>query len=365
MKILICVSSLYGGGAERVASLWINGFYHRNHEVSVILSNGLLPRAYNIPDEVPVYNIGSTINNRLVQAINSRITQKFKLHRIIAKIKPDVVITVFSTWGPMLEGLRKRYGFKMIATDHNAYERPENAPMPKALYQNKFVDNKSFDAVTVLTTPDKHILDKYIKRVFVLPNPLAFEIKGLNKNKDKTILSVGSIDRWYVKGFDVLIKAWGALSNNYNDWKLQIVGEGSWSNMDYLQGIVSEYCRPNSVEFCKYTPDLQSYYENASIFCLSSRYEGFGMVLIESMCFGCACIACDYKGRQREIIDDRLNGLICQPDNVDQMAKKISTLIEDDALRGYLQVNAIEKAKMYNLNTIMDKWNDILEIVCK
>ena len=107
--------------------------------------------------------------------------------------------------------------------------------------------------------------------------------------------------------------------------------------------------------------DIKKEYEKAEIFVLSSRYEGFGMVLTEAMSQGCACIACDYKGRQREIIENDNQGVICPTDNEEEIAKAISNIISNRQYRQKLQENAILRSKYYELPNIMARWNDIFE----
>ena len=96
---------------------------------------------------------------------------------------------------------------------------------------------------------------------------------------------------------------------------------------------------------------------------MSSRYEGFGLVLIEAMSQGCACIACDYKGRQCEIIQNDSQGLCCEPDDVDALAEAMRKMITDDEYRESIRNNAVERSKYYSLDNIMGKWEDLLSKV--
>ena len=116
----------------------------------------------------------------------------------------------------------------------------------------------------------------------------------------------------------------------------------------------------DSVDFPDYQSDIQPYYQRAAIFVLSSRYEGFGLVLIEAMSQGCACVACDYKGRQSEIVTNGVDGMTCEPDHVEALAQAIKKLIADDELRAQLQVNAIRRAEDFSIGHIMDRWEGLL-----
>ena len=115
-----------------------------------------------------------------------------------------------------------------------------------------------------------------------------------------------------------------------------------------------------TLEIKPYTSDIELEYKKAAIFVLSSRYEGFGLVLIEAMSQGCACIACDYKGRQSEIVNDGLDGLLCDVEDIQQLSDKIAYLIENDVERIKLQNNAIVSVSKFSIQNIVDEWNVLL-----
>jgi GalNAc-alpha-(1->4)-GalNAc-alpha-(1->3)-diNAcBac-PP-undecaprenol alpha-1,4-N-acetyl-D-galactosaminyltransferase len=93
---------------------------------------------------------------------------------------------------------------------------------------------------------------------------------------------------------------------------------------------------------------------------LSSRYEGFGLVLIEAMSQGCACVACDYKGRQGEIITNDKDGLLCEPESVDALAHSMEKLMMDNEYRKTVQMNAINRAGFYCVDHIISLWEQLL-----
>ena len=147
------------------------------------------------------------------------------------------------------------------------------------------------------------------------------------------------------------------IQSDFPNWTLRIAGGGDKTP---LEKICDELKISNRVELLGFV-DLKKQYESASIFVLSSRYEGFGMVLTEAMSQGCACIACDYKGRQREIITNDMQGIICSTDDEVSIANAIRRLIKDEVYRCELQKNAIERSKFYELPNIMNRWYEIFE----
>lgn len=163
------------------------------------------------------------------------------------------------------------------------------------------------------------------------------------------------------------------------NWRLQIAGTGSEESLQYLKSLCKENGVEDSVDFLGFVSDMESLYKKASVFVLSSRYEGFGLVLIEAMSQGCACIACDYKGRQREIFGELKNekveklksgtvevcntGILCPPEKVEALAAAMAKMIEDDEYRESIRGHAIERSGYYDIKNIARQWEERLNRV--
>lgn len=352
MKIIILVYCLTGGGAERVAASWANGLSALGHDVTIVTD--LSGQTYQTNDQIHLiqYRKSSIMSNsilsKLFRKIHNFYLNSTQLYRLIKDSKPDAVVSVLHLFGYplLLSRFLCRQKFPIIMTDHNAYERPKEVKMRWWQWKNKFIDNRFFDLVTVLTQRDKEILvNKGIRNVEVLHNPLFLEPIKTMPCKQKIVLACGRLDAWHYKGFDILVKAWKEIAYKYPDWKLRIVGHGSAQTKEFLYNIAGPDTR--NFEIVPYTPNIQEEYQKASIFVLSSRYEGWGLVMVEAMSQGCATIACDYNSRQAEVITDRDNGLLCQPDDVEELKRKIVNLIEDEDLRHRLQEKSAPSTKRF------------------
>lgn len=356
MRILFLCNKLTDGGAERVCVCWANGLVRRGHEVSIYTD--LTDEITYQPDEkvILIQNRGIFSNNFFI-----RRWYYFKdLRNLLVKEKIDVVISVshfytFSTW--LITKLCGK-GIRILMTEHNAFDRPSFRALTKREYIEKFILNRLWDHVTVLTQADKDFIGDRLKKVTVLPNPLFLEpVKSVPTDKEKIILAVGRMDVWRTKGFDLLINAWNAIGSKYQDWTLRIVGSGTKKNIDYLKSLVMP---GTNVEFLPYTKDIQEEYRNAEVFVLSSRNEGFGLVLIEAMSQGCACLASDYKGRQAEIVSHGYNGEIVNYDDVEAMAKGIENIVKNPDVRKKYQENAIVSLDRYKIDNVINN----LESLC-
>ena len=355
MNILFLCNKLTDGGAERVCVCWANGLVQREH--NVFIYTDLTDEISYRPDEKV-----TLIQNRGVFSDNFFIRRWYyykDLRNLLVKRKVDVIISVshfytFSTW--LLSRICGR-GTKILMTEHNAFDRPAFRALTKREYIEKFILNRLWNHVTVLTQADKDYIGGRLKNVTVLPNPLFLEpVKYVPTDKQKIILAVGRMDVWRTKGFDILINAWNTIGSKYQDWTLRIVGSGSKKNVKYLKSLVRT---GTNVEFLSFTKNIQEEYRNAEVFVLSSRNEGFGLVLIEAMSQGCACLASDYKGRQAEIITHGYNGEIIDHDDVEAMAKGIENIIKNPDFRKKYQVNAIVSIDRYKIDNVINRLEEI------
>ncbi len=376
MKILIVCTRLSFGGAERVAVMWANGFVEKGHEVMVV-SNLFDPITYQIDRRVLVRNLVSD-NQRKLKKWGSAIGN---VRKAVKEFQPNVVIGVMSTCSIIARMATMGNGIPVIATEHNSFERPSSAPLSRWEKFTKFFLNRVYSHVTVLTEVDRQYIGTRLKNVEVMPNPLALQPVEVIPEKKKVLLAAGRLDVWYTKGFDLLIKAWGLIKGENaagqrekcksktsvackmkdEGWRLQIAGTGSEESLEYLKQLCKENGVENSVDFLGFRTDIEELYKQSEIFVLSSRYEGFGLVLIEAMSQGCACVACDYEGRQREIIQDDSQGLCCEPDNVEALASAMKKMIEDDRYRESIRPHAIERSKDYSIDHIIDKWESLFQ----
>lgn len=362
MNILIFCNILSIGGAERVAVSWANGLSRLGHNV-YIMADTTVPQTYATDPDItiirrPTPKKGSV---NIVSKLLYRVRLINFIRETINKYKIDAVIKVLHVNGLELlvaSRLCKKRPV-VIMTDHNSYERPASAPLSHTAKWQKFRLNKWFDHVTVLTKRDKEITDaKGLKNVSVLYNPLFLPVREqIDRNKEKTILAVGRLDVWQIKGFDVLVKAWDRICDKYPDWRLKIVGGGSDKIREMLYALMTH---PDRMEIKQFTSDIVNEYRKAEVFVLSSRCEGWGLVLVEAMSQRCAVIACDYEGRQSEIISDGESGLLCPPDDVKSLSEKMEYLLSDPSAIKHLQENSTMNLERFSEENVAKNFEKII-----
>ena len=388
MKICMVCPRLCHGGAERVAVSLANGFADKGHHVS-FLSDLFEEKTYDLSPSVVLMNLVSRPHPKTIKWLSAI----FILRKWLKKERPDAVIGIMSLCSVIARLAAIGLKIPVIATEHDSYERPESAPMSLWAKIYKFHLCKVFKCVTVLAEADKEVVGHRMNNVVVMPNPLAISPVRTTPPKKHVILSAGRVDNWHYKGFDVLIKAWGKVVESRElrveseGWRLQIAGV--WRNPEtrvFLDGIAEECGVLDKIDYLGFKEDMTPIYADASVFVLSSRYEGFGLVLIEAMSQGCACIACDYKGRQMEIMEtlpsppclgrgaevqnakgdtffETPTGILCPPEDVEALAAAMAKMIEDDEYRESVRNNAVERSKYYSIENTVARWEELLNSI--
>ena len=195
-----------------------------------------------------------------------------------------------------------------------------------------------------------------LKDIKIIPNPLTIKVDEKSKLDSKIVLAVGRLTKQ--KGFDLLLESWKIVSSKHNDWNLVIVGEGE--EYESLNNKIKNIGIEESVSIKPFTRDIQQYYKNSSIFVLSSRYEGFGLVVLEAQAFGIPVVAFNCPTGPRNIINDGIDGYLVEAENIDKLAKQIIMLIKDKNIRTKVGENAIKNIEKFKIENIMKQWNSLI-----
>ena len=174
--------------------------------------------------------------------------------------------------------------------------------------------------------------------------------------KANKVIAVGR--HVYEKGFDRLLKIWQKVVINHPDWHLDIYGKSN-DNMD-LQKLATTLII-NNVTFFDPVKDINLKYQEASIYLLTSRFEGFGMVLIEAMESGLPCIAYDCPCGPRAIITNNEDGFLIENGNECDYINAVESLICDKEKRFEMGKKAKISSLKYNIDTIMPLWNTLFK----
>ena len=194
-----------------------------------------------------------------------------------------------------------------------------------------------------------------MENVSVIPDPIPVSLSLSNGVKKKRVITIGRYA--YQKGYDMLLQTWAEVEDKYVDWTLEIYGMGDQSlyrkMIDDL-GIDSKRCLLSGP-----VDDVGQVYKDSSIVVLSSRFEGFGLVLVEAMASGLSVVSFDCPAGPDEIITDGYDGLLVPSGDVKAMANKLMSLMADEELRNRFSKNAHQSARRYDMDMIAGKWVDL------
>jgi glycosyltransferase involved in cell wall biosynthesis len=214
----------------------------------------------------------------------------------------------------------------------------------------------SLDKFVVLTEEDKRIWDKLSNKI-VIPNPLTRYPDVHSSQNKKTVISVGSYDP--VKGFDMLIDAFALIANKCLDWKIDIYGDGP--DKQQLIEKIKNNNMDNRIVINPPTNIIYEEYQKSEFFVLSSRFEGFPLVLGEAMSCGIPCVAFNCKYGPEDIIRNNKNGLLVENGNIKELSEKILWMIEHVNERLRMGQIAREDIQKYKKEIVMQKWIDLFD----
>lgn len=356
-NIAFVIGKLSSGGAERVISTLSNEFINR-FNVTIITLEESLP-FYALHKEVNVVSCYHQIkkpsnffdsiklNYNLVKRI-SQIAKDHKIDLLIGFITSANIITTIAA---------KLNRIPCIISERNN-PLMNNVPRFWALLRTYVYPMAN--RLVLQTNGVKKIYLKKIRanKLVVLPNPIASGLSQLRKfdtEKKKIILTVGRLIE--DKCHKDLIEAFGAI--NPKGWKVQIIGDGNYKQK--LIKIIEENNLSNKVEILSKIKNIDSYYNQASIFVFTSKTEGFPNALLEAMHFGVPTISTDCNFGPSDLIEDGVNGNLIPVGDKELLTKKLSTLIEDKELQKQFSKNAIGSTEKYISANVAKQWEALID----
>ncbi len=212
---------------------------------------------------------------------------------------------------------------------------------------------RKYDYIVTLTKRDQLSWKKVMSNVAQVYNPLTISSSLKSDCKIKNVIAVGRLE--FAKGFDILINSWRKLARKHPDWTLTIFGEGSKRNE--LQDLIDTYSLTKSIFLMGRTANIVKEYANSSIFVLSSREEGFGLVITEAESCGLPIITFDCPNGPGEIVEDGFNGFVIDDvGNVDKLSKAICSLIENKELRRKMGEASLVSVQKFSEDIIKPQW---------
>jgi glycosyltransferase involved in cell wall biosynthesis len=381
MKILLVIDKMKNfAGIERILTCKMNYISEQTpHQVYLTtyeqqsqglpfqLNNKIFYNPINVP--MPQRNEMTLLRwLKAYHQIRGQFRKQFEL--LLSNIQPDLVIcTVYSY--QILDIIIKTSHHLGIKTVMESHTKGETVTIARKFKYNNYLfilfsiwDNhimkslKHCNYIVTLTKHDIPFWKNYSQRIEVIPNMLTITPKMVSDYGAKRVISAGRY--MSEKGFDRLLKAWNLIKKDFCDWELYIFGNGD--RLPY-QKIVDQLQLGGTVHLMPATKDIAEEFSKSSIYVMSSRYEGFGLVLAEAMSCGLPCISFDCPYGPREIITDGEDGFLAEDGNIEDLAKKIERLMSNVELRKNMGTKAIQNISRYKPETIMAQWINLFNSI--
>ncbi|MBO7046999.1 MAG: glycosyltransferase family 4 protein [Prevotella sp.] len=376
-KIVYCTPALYmAGGVERVLTLKANYFAeHFGYDITIILTEGKdKPLFYPLSDKIKVINLDinfeemwtcSFLKKAFVYLKKQRIFKK-RLSEELLRIRPDITMSLLrreiNFINEIQDGSKKIGELHVNRANYRNFEAGDSNVI-KNLFAKYWMRNlvshlKKLNRFVVLTEEDKASWTE-LDNVEVIPDPLAFDIDKVSPLTNKRVIAVGRYV--YQKGFDLLLQAWAKIEKQHPDWELAIYGMGD--RTPYKQIIEKLHIDRNRCHLNGPTDDIKQEYLNSSLFVFSSRFEGFGMVLIEAMACGLPVISFDCPCGPKDIVRHQEDGILVPSGDITLLANAMNQLMSDDTLRQEMSSKAVLNVRRFQLDVITQKWKSLFDSV--
>ncbi|RTI74708.1 glycosyltransferase family 4 protein [Campylobacter jejuni] len=375
-KIILTIQDIsLGGGGERVVVNLANAFSdlgYKTQILSISFQNHKI--SYKLNEDVELTILDKNNQLGLLDKISKKFQKNiFHIFKIFFKIyanhklskakkelfsfkwsKNDIIIDNVLQNNYFLPAIKKNKDlniFKLIHLDYDNFYR----------HCKYMKDLKYYKSLILLSDKQKHLWEKSNNNICNIANFIPFTPLKKSNLSQKVVLSVGRMGKEDQKGFLRLIDIWELVQKdgNFREWKLHIVGDGSLKK-EILHKIQAKKLE-HSIILLPFNQNIEEEYLKASIYVMTSYFEGFPMVLLETSSYAIPAISFDINTGPSDIIDNEKSGFLIEDGNLQEFANKLQVLMQDESLREEFGKNAKEKVqKEFNKEIIMQKWEKLI-----
>lgn len=375
MKIAYCIPSLYyPSGMERVLTLKANYFAeHFGYDIHIILTDGKDRKPYyELHPSVSIHQLDINFDEMYGHSLARRMYSYWVKQRLFKKrfndclcsIRPDITISLLrrdiNFINKVNDGSIKLGEIHFNKSNYRSFSDNHLPAYLQQMGRKRWMHQlirqlKKLERFIVLSHEDAAEWTE-LNNVNVIYNPLPFFPNRRSDGSQKQVIAAGR----YVpqKGFDRLVSAWRIVSQRHPDWTLRIYGDGMRNE---LQQQIDSLGISSTCLLEPTVPDIMDKYCESSIFVLSSRYEGFGMVIIEAMACGVPPISFTCPCGPKDIITDGVDGLLVENGDIEGLAEKICYLIEHEDVRKEMGEQARINVERFKIEYVAAEWKELFE----
>ncbi len=370
MKIFYIYSALTTvGGADRVLIQKANWLADHGDDVTIVTeSQANKAVAFPLSKNTRHVDLGVDFDQEYGHSLLMRTLiyyrlmwrYKKRLQRFIIEEKPDIVITTLGRDLEILVGMNDcsiKIGETHTTQNHlrNFHLMEQRGGIYKLLaryFRRKQVSMAKKLKALVLLTPQDEQDWHGVTKTYVIPNFIPSYPDSSAPLDNKRIIVVGRYNP--AKGYEYLIQAWKTIHHKHPDWIVDIFGSGEMH--DDVKRWIEDNGFSDSMLMNEPTDRIMEEYNKSSICVISSRYEGFPMVIMEAMACGVPCVAFDCPFGPRNIIKDGEDGILVEYLNSEALADSVCALIENVEMRKKMGIAARNNIRRFSSNEVMKKW---------
>lgn len=376
-KICYCAPAIYSaGGVERVVSIKASYFaevYH--YDVTIIVTEGKDRDCFfPLSDKVKVVNLNLGFEElwkaSFIKKVFLYLKKQYKYRRMLKselmRIRPDITISVLrreiNFINSIPDGSRKIGELHVNRSNYRNFTSRDSNFVKRffaRFWMNDLLKHlRKLDRMVVLTEDAKRDWPE-LSNVKLIPDPIPFKVDQVSNLSSKRVVSIGRYA--YEKGNDLLLKAWSKVEKSCKDWTLDIYGMGNQAPyQELMQKLKIDETRCHLHGSLTNVKDV---YLNSAVFALPSRFEGFGLVIIEAIACGVPVVVFDCENGPRNIIRNNQDGILVRPFIVDDYADCLLRLMRNDQLRTQMGNRAYESSKRYSIDDIAMQWKNLFDEV--
>ena len=363
---------------ERVLTIKANYFTEElGYDIYIILTDGknevpfysLSPKVHVIHLDINFNELwNKPLHKKALIYLKKQALYKKRLTKCLYEIRPDITVSMLrreiNFINSIHDGSLKIGEIHINKSSFRDLSGEKGAGLIKKILSQVWMYQlnrklKQLSKFIILTEEDRKNFSSYLNNTTVVYNPLPFYPDQTSDCTAREVIAVGRYADQ--KGFDLLIEAWKIVAAKHPDWNLRIYGGGDRTEYKALK----DKYQLNTLYLEEQTQDIIKKYCESSIFVLSSRYEGFGMVITEAMACGVPPVSFTCPCGPRDIIQHEVDGLLVDNGDIKQLAENICYLIENDEIRKEMGRKARINSERFKIENISKEWERLFNQLLK